>query len=320
MKKNKSLKIILLALLAVLVLAFMAGSIYENAAEKRERAQFTPLGSLVSVNGRQMHLYCLGEASPNQPTVILEAGGGENLYTFYNIQQQISQFARVCAYDRAGLGWSEPVPGARSAVTIADELYALLQAAGEAEPYVLAGHSFGGLIMRIFAARHPQATAGLLLIDSTNAEDMLRQSAFLLHLFRADLAAGVLLQQAGALRLFLKDPAILSESLLYLPDSTMPAAYALYLRADGLRVTFKELWLSTESSQQAVDAGSLGDLPVIAFVTPAEEDGSLPDNYLEDFAALSSNATVTVLPCGHYIHLEQPQVILDALQTLLNQP
>src|SRR5690606_17910094 len=99
-------------------------------------------GDLVDVGGHSLHIYCQGEGSP---TVVLEAGLGDGSINFRALQDRLARHTRTCAYDRAGYGWSEPGPAPRDLATIAAELDALLDGAGEAGPYVLAGHSIGGL-------------------------------------------------------------------------------------------------------------------------------------------------------------------------------
>lgn len=149
--------------IALLGLVF-AGVIYQSVSTQMTRQNFAPRGKLYSVNGHQMHLVCAGEGSP---AVILEAGGGAESSWWYWVQQQLSQHTRVCAYDRAGHGWSEPVSTSRDPDSIIGDLHALLQAAEIPPPYVVAGHSFGALWARIFAASYPDEVVGLVLVDST---------------------------------------------------------------------------------------------------------------------------------------------------------
>ena len=126
-----------------------------------------PPGELVDVDGHAMHLNCTGEGSP---TVVLDTGLGDSSVNVLPVQNSIASFTRVCSYDRAGYGWSEPGPEPRTSEQIVGELATLLEAAGESGPYVLAGHSFGGLNMILFAAEHPDDVAGVVLIDSSHPE------------------------------------------------------------------------------------------------------------------------------------------------------
>lgn len=120
-------------------------------------------GELIDVGGYQLHIYCLGEGSP---TVVLDAGGGDWSLVMLPLQQQLAEFTRTCVYDRAGSGWSEAGPLPVTAQANADALYALLTNAEVEAPYVLVGHSYGGLNVRLFASQHPESVAGVVLIDA----------------------------------------------------------------------------------------------------------------------------------------------------------
>jgi pimeloyl-ACP methyl ester carboxylesterase len=122
---------------------------------------------MVDVGGYRLHLYCTGEGSP---TVILEAGGGNPWLSWYQVQPQVAQFTRVCSYDRAGLGWSDPSPKPRTTKVIADELHTLLHNAGITAPFVLVGHSLGGLDARMFASQYPSEAVGMVLVDSSHPD------------------------------------------------------------------------------------------------------------------------------------------------------
>ncbi|MEQ8230440.1 MAG: alpha/beta fold hydrolase [Gammaproteobacteria bacterium] len=141
-------------------------------------------GRLVDVGGHDLHIDCRGRGGP---VIVLESGIGGFSLEWRAVQAALSPRTRVCAYDRAGYGWSEPANGPRTAAGAAAELHELLAAAGEAPPYLLAGHSYGGLIVREFAARWPHAVAGVALIDAAAPEQFARLPAAALP--RAYLAA-----------------------------------------------------------------------------------------------------------------------------------
>lgn len=126
-------------------------------------------GNFYSVYGRQMHIYCSGSGSP---TVVIEAAASASWLAWQGVQPQLSHLTRVCTYDRAGHGWSEPRPGARDAETIVPELHALLDHAGVQRPLVLTGHSAGGLYVREYAREFPAEVAGVVLIDSSSPQQI----------------------------------------------------------------------------------------------------------------------------------------------------
>jgi pimeloyl-ACP methyl ester carboxylesterase len=127
-----------------------------------------PPGRLFDVGGFRLHLNCAGSGGP---TVVLDAALGGSSVSWALVQPEIARFTRVCSYDRAGFGWSDAGPLPRTAGRIAGELRTLLERAGEAPPYLLVGHSFGGLVARVFASRYPADVAGMVLVDTAHAED-----------------------------------------------------------------------------------------------------------------------------------------------------
>jgi pimeloyl-ACP methyl ester carboxylesterase len=164
---------------------------FEAAAVRADRRLYPPPGKLVDVGGYRLHIHCLGEGSP---TVILESGAGEASPMWGWIQPQLAGITRVCAYDRAGFGWSDDGPQPREAQQIVNELHALLRNAGVQPPYILAGHSLGGELMRLYAGVHPDQVLGLVLIDSSHPEQMDRMPNI-----QEETAQGRLLTRAGAL-------------------------------------------------------------------------------------------------------------------------
>ena len=149
--------------LAVLVLASIGGG-YETAAEAADAAAYPMPGRLIDVGGHRLHLHCTGSGSP---TVVLEPGGGAMSSNLGWITPGVARDTRVCVYDRAGRGWSEAADTPQDAAQIAGDLHTLLHRADVPGPYVLTGHSFGGLYVLAFAARYPDEVAGMVLVDST---------------------------------------------------------------------------------------------------------------------------------------------------------
>ena len=154
----------LMGVFAVLVALGFSGSIYESVAEAADARAYPPPGQMVDVGGYRLHINCMGTGSP---TVVIESGLGDWSASWSSwVQPQVAGTTRVCTYDRAGMGYSEPGPLPRTAARFADELHTLLQRAEIPGPYVLAGHSSGGLTVRVFAAAYPAEVVGVMLIDS----------------------------------------------------------------------------------------------------------------------------------------------------------
>jgi pimeloyl-ACP methyl ester carboxylesterase len=147
-------------IIAALVLV---GVVYQMIATEQDKRTYSPRGEMYTVNDHQMHIVCKGEGGP---AVILQAGGYAESLWWYWVQSQLAQHTKVCAYDRAGLGWSQAASSPRDALNIVGELHTLLEQAGVYAPYVMAGHSYGAILTRIYAAQYPDQIAGIVLVDS----------------------------------------------------------------------------------------------------------------------------------------------------------
>jgi pimeloyl-ACP methyl ester carboxylesterase len=159
---------ICLGLLILLVALAGVGLIYQAAATRSDHREFPAPGQFVDVDGYQLHINCTGERSP---TVILDASGGDSSASWGLVQPAITQSTRVCAYDRAGMGWSDRGPAPRDMHQQVRELRLLLAGAGVEGPYVLVGHSYGGRIARVYAKEYPRHVVGMVLIDPGTLED-----------------------------------------------------------------------------------------------------------------------------------------------------
>jgi pimeloyl-ACP methyl ester carboxylesterase/FtsH-binding integral membrane protein len=154
---------LLYPVLAVLMIAAVGGG-YQTVRESLDGKAYPPPGQLIDVGGHRLHLHCTGSGSP---TVVLEPGGGASSSDFAWIAPAVARDTTVCVYDRAGRGWSDPADGPQDGAHIAADLHTLLDRAHVPDPYVLAGHSFGGLYMLSFAAQFPDQVAGMVLLAST---------------------------------------------------------------------------------------------------------------------------------------------------------
>ena len=296
-----------------------------------------PPGELVDVDGHAMHLYCTGEGSP---TVILDTGLGDSSVNFHPLQESIAEFTRVCSYDRAGYGWSEPGPEPRTSQQIVDELATLLDTAGESGPYVLAGHSFGGLNMILFAAEHPDDVAGVVLIDASHPEQtealgevpevLAVQDAEIAGL--GELAAAVEAGEVGAADFVAAAPADL-------PDDLKQTWAELFVQPHSLNTAVAEYAELATSMAQVAENGSLGDIPLIVLAHGAGLDTVLPPEAMEaygltpeiieryeeiwrglqeDHVTRSSDGTLVVAENSpHYIYRTEPEVVVTAIEDLV---
>jgi pimeloyl-ACP methyl ester carboxylesterase len=277
----------------VLVTLIILGVAYQTIATEIDNRNFSPRGQLYTVNGHQMHLYCAGESSP---TIILDAGA---VALWAWIQPTVAQSTRVCAYDRAGYGWSEPGAEPRDAQHIAAELHALLNAAGIEPPYVMAGHSFGGVYVRVYNAQYPGEVEGMVLVDATHPDTWERQGQSIETLqAMADVSA--VLSRVGLMRLY----AAGQRFDLPEPDSAaLKANMASSQYWDSQRADTAAMLASLE---QGRTTGNLGDLPlaVLTAVDYPEGQGRDTERALQlELAALSSNSLYQEIAGARHITL-----------------
>lgn len=292
----------------------------------------TPQRLVALPDGRKMNIYCLGEGGP---TVVLDAGWSDNVTTWRRVQPQIAKSVRVCAFDRAGSGFSEPGPLPRDTKAIVDDLRALLKAAGIAPPYVLVGHSMGGMDARLYASLHRAEVAGMVLVDPANPHQDAR--------FRtvSPAVAAVTGQEIVETRKCVE----LAETGRLVPEhedwetcvGTPPASWPRSLRAASLamhtdpaaqRQQLSEVENVGEPDSAQLDKAeiSFGDMPLIVLTAEdtaraapvSEKDkqalGKVWMALHDEAAALSSRGSNRLIKgSGHFIHGEQPEVVIAAV-------
>lgn len=303
--------------LAVILVLAIIGVIYQNMALAQDNKLYPPPGQLVDVGGYRLHLYCLGEGSP---TVVLEAGGGgKGVLAWSAVQEKISATTRVCSYDRAGLGWSDPDPTGKPRIStdVAETLHILLHNAGINEPYLLVGHSAGGVYVRSFAQLFPKEVAGMILVDSAH-ENQHTNMAYRPEDFFEDLGWKYcqLLAPVGLTRLFeLKKPAY---GQLPMSDALYNADVANSYRTYYCRSAGNERIAQFYTDQhQSTPPQSLGDLPLIVLTV---ENGPVWDKFQNELASLSSNSNHIVVENGnHYLQFFQPDVVINAVVQMVKQ-
>ena len=278
----------------VLVVAFAAGcgghgdkTAPRTAAQThRPNPVITGPGKAVDIGGgRSLYLYCLGSGSP---TAVLFAGGGGTADDWSDVQQQLGHTTRVCAYDRAGSGYSPPNPKAHDAGHEIDDLQRLLDHAHVAPPYVLVGHSYGGLVARLFAHAHPREAAGVVLVDAMGRS----QDRRFWRLWRA---------QPPRVRRAVPNP--LEEGADQLTSEAM---------ADRITTLGKTRLAVITRGQSDTGEGPL----------PARLVGPVQRLWLQmqdELASLSSDQVhVIALHSGHFVQDAQPLVIVRAVRTVVH--
>lgn len=266
-------------------------------------------------DGRALHFFCLGEGSP---IAILDAGWGGWSTSWRAIQPKLAERTKVCALDRAGYGFSDPGPLPRDAAAVADDLQAGLAAAGLAPPYLLVGHSQGGFEMRLFAYRHPDETAGLLLLDPPTEQLYLRDRTADEDLDQTRRCLALAKQRR--LKPGAKDDCVGPPAADWSPAMRAHQIKVASAPAYFEAALSEDLSLVGSSTDEIVAARrSLGALPLIvlqADARPEEERSRELDNQARDS---SIGRHVIVAGSRHYIQNDRPDVFLDAFQEILEK-
>lgn len=315
-------------------------------AQRADDAAPVPPGRLVDVGGYRLHLDCTGEGGP---AVVLISGAGDFSFDWSLVQPRASRFARVCSYDRAGLAWSDLGPTPRTMRQDAHELHTLLANAGVRPPYVLVGHSVGGLVARVYAQRYPREVAGVVLVDSTTEDTTLNYQGRLVRV--RDSAKGAPVPEAQTLAGSPPKPptdddlkqAELNRQAFGPPKIGPPfdllprAARALRLWAlsnPKLSAAAEDFWaeeLRELHEARARDPRQLGRLPLVVLVggraekappgVAAEEWRRLSEEkrrQKESLVGLSAAATLRVAArSGHHVQLEEPALVVEAVRQVL---
>lgn len=279
-----------------------------------ETINFDPPGQLVEVNGRNMHIHCVGNKSPS---IILDSGAGGFSLEWRNIQHFLVKHARVCAYDRAGYGWSDMGSLPRTTKRIAHELHALLENAEIPEPYIIVGHSFGGFTAQYFARRFSDEITGIVLIDSSheeqvyrlpeNGKDVVRRS---LHQDRSHTVTKPVLHEH-----YPKEAAAVAQQLMRRWSSMLTwreemANYALSSRElrDLYHKPILEIPIAVVSRGKRVWPDTpYGDAMEATWKELQDELNYISNNSLHIIAQDS----------GHVIHLDEPELVVQAIYEVL---
>lgn len=314
--------------LAVIVLAIASSLAIEQAQVVAGRAEHPMPGEMVDVGGHRLHLVRTGTGGP---TVVLESGSGEVASGWAPVAASLSRDTTVVRYDRAGTGWSEPSDTPRTAAAIVSDLHRALEEIGAPRPYLLVGHSLGGLYVREFARQHPGDVAGMVLVDARPEDDARRTSELLPGgAGTAALPTWIpsVLKATGVLRLgggALLDGLVPEDQRREFLDVTASPTYFATQREEA------DLIAPTEDELRQQD---LSDLPlrVIARGLPQDyaaagiddDTGRQLERIWQDgqrrMLSLSSNSRLVVAErSGHLVTTEQPDIIVDQVRQVLDE-
>lgn len=320
-------------LLVIILLLAGSGFIYQSTSEAKDQQQYLPAGQLVDIGGYRLHLHCTGHGSP---TVILESGLAGPSLMWTMVQREVEKVTQVCSYDRAGLGWSEAGPLPRTSQQMVKELHSLLHNAGIEGPYVLVGHSLGGLNVRVFAHEYPNETAGIVLVASGSEYDDSRMPSEYKKVEESNLQSfrsKTILSRLGIVRLAGK-MGMLSPFTVFLakypPDLQKEFTTMTFYHSQYWETAFAELSAINVSRAQVAATGSLGDLPLIV-LSGSPDVSRLPPSFpvqqikqafkdlQMEMAGLSTQSTHVICDtCDHYIPMTNPVIVVDVIKEELD--
>ena len=285
--RSRSGRLLLYPLIGLLALASIGGG-YETVSAATDAEPSMP-GQLIDVGGHSLHLHCTGTGSP---TVVLQPGAGEMSSNMGWIAPRVAADTRVCVYDRPGRGWSEAVSTPQDASQIATDLHTLLRRGNVPGPYVLAGHSFGGLYVLTYAARYPDEVAGMVVVDTTAPRETPPAAS-------SDEPSSYDLM--GRVSTLISTSARLGLTRLYaptefgsLPPQSRDEVLASLTTGSNLRSTIDEYVQANTSAAEAGAFTNFGDKPLVVLTAGSGSDADLIAAH-ERLAAMSTNSVHRVI-------------------------
>ena len=331
------LMVVALCIFCIVAAGISAGFLYQLVGAHRDRLRYAGDGRLVKI-GHGHSLYVLEKGSGG-PTVVFEAGIAATHLNWFHIQETVSRFTGTASYDRSGLGWSSPCRTARTPGNIVVELHAMLQRAGIKPPYILVGHSFGGMVMRRYAQMYPEDVLSVLLVDPMRCEEWpplnpgrqseidrgKRLSRYAVPIARfglARLAITSLLCRSGRISGKLAGAAgnggrhvlkRVTEEVGKMPRETWPMVAAHWSRPGYYKGMRSHVEAVPESVREMHFAEPIHEIPVLV-LTPGK---STPLS-AERLARIGDNVQqVIARASAHWIHLDEPDLVIESIREMV---
>jgi pimeloyl-ACP methyl ester carboxylesterase len=332
----------LLWLLLLIPVLPAVGIVYQWIGALNDRRRFLGLGRLVEVgDGRRIYVSDMGQQMASGPTVIFESGIAATSQNWLRVQESVASFTRAVSYDRGGLGWSSACASARTPTNIARELHELLQQADIPGPYVLVGHSFGGLVVRRYAAMFPDEITGVVLVDPMRTEEWppvnesqrallergIRMAGYGIPVARfglARLATTSLLCRSGkASRAFSRAAGNAGIHVMQritcevgkMPRAVWPIVAAHWASPKYYRGLAAHLQAVTAAVIEMQTSEAIEGIPVV-LLTPASAQ-PLGEERLRRIGP--EVVQVIAEKSGHWVHLDEPELVLETIRSMVEQ-
>jgi len=328
-----------MAIAGFLILLVAAGALYQFIGARRGARKYPPPGIIVAVDGQRLHVVCAGDGSP---PVVFESGIAASSLSWTRVLRDVARFTRACAYDRAGLGWSDPVRAPRTSARMIGELRGVMTSVAISGPYVLVGHSFGAFLVCAYASQHPADVAGLVLLDPPSEwHEITREQARLLRggiqlsrlggilarlgVVRASLALltrGAPGVPRNLVRIFGPTAARTLERLVgevrKLPPDVYPVVQSIWCQPKCFRAMADHIAALEETAAFVARVTSLPDVPLVIVSSGDQSDETIGRH--RALARLSRHSRhVIAAKSGHWIQFDEPDLVVAAIRDIVDR-
>lgn len=310
-----------------LLLLLGAGAVTQNLLTHQERTQYPAPGPLINVGTHRLHLQCQGSG---HPLVLLESGLSGWSQDWALVQPALARYTRVCSYDRAGYAWSDEAPQPHTGLAAVDDLRTLLRTAGLQGPIVVVGHSWGGMLAQLLAQTHPDEVAGLVLVDAlhrdqTASMDPVAHARFDRHM-RLLSGSATWLAPLGLTRLVDLPASVVLDKL---PASERAAARGMAMQNKNYRALYTEYLGIDSALEVARGLPPAPRVPTVVLSTnalsefpPGWDRDDMRQHWIAGQRALARDTGgkhIVVADAGHYLQLERPELVVDAVIEVLQK-
>jgi pimeloyl-ACP methyl ester carboxylesterase len=295
-------------------------------AKSRLKKQYPPIGQMIDIGGYRLHMHVEGAGTP---TVIFDAGAGGIGLSWELVRPAIAKVTRVVTYDRAGLGWSDPSPYPRDAATMALELHTMLTNANISAPYILVGHSLGGVVARQFAAKYPNEIAGLVMVDSAHEQQMKHFPEPLVKMVNSMKGMFAVMKLVSKLGIFALKPSLIQiGDNGKFPNELVAQMQGVMASSDS----HAEAMIAESESVYAAKTqpvSTLGDVPLTVISHGQLDANAVPPTLGEqvryDYEAAWQKLQVAIMALstrgrhivaersGHNIMFDQPEIVIESV-------